>query len=907
MPSMGHHNVRVGEAEVSAQKFFAPIQYPGVVRRRALLERILTTPSYTVVVCQAPAGHGKTTVLQQLKSEHEQGHVLTGWLSFDEADNDIRRFSLHMQALIARLVGARLENESKHSKDRQLSWRSSDWLIDRLLELGRPTAIFFDEFQVLHEPRILAFFRRLLERLPSHVRIFIGSRSLPDVGLSRLVVANQALILRADDLRFSPAEAEEFFAQADAPRVSQEELAAIYSRTDGWPAALQLFRLALASPQVRHALDDLSSYQPRELTEYLVDNVLSLQPPPVQQFLLRTALLSRLCAPLCNAVTGRDDAQEILLRLERSGLFLRALDAEMGWFKYHALFSSCLAQQLCATDPVAVLEVHRKAARWHQAYGAYEEAVYHAIACHDYAHAAEAMNIWATRLVAEAHLITVERWYDRLPFEEVARRRDLAIKVAYALVFLRRHHKLRPLLALLESWRGGDLDRTQNPDVVLSMATVCDDDVAGAFAIAKGVPMPERSPEGFAAFELAAESNLIAYCHMARGEFDEAQQWLTRARAYSDHGAASFSGGYTRGLCGVNLLLRGDLQEALGKFRAAMAEQQMHLDGSFAAAALASCYIWALYEANALDQVETVFAQYRTGVCDAVLLDFLAAAYLPMARTHDARGRPGAAQALLEEAESIAHANGWARLVRMVQWERVRRCLAAGDVERATAMAAQISPAPAHTSSWRLFSEDLVDERLERIRLGIYSFDLGSAATALQEEMVHQRNRVSRQIKLALLEALLYERKGVRNLAHRSLRRALRLAAPGGYIRSFLDEGESLLLMLREEYQTMLDGISARETVPSPDREFLERILQASGTDLSHGRERVPPPLEPLTEREKEILSFLTHGVSNKEIAGRIFVSENTIKFHLKNIYSKLAVSNRLQAISVARQLGLIH
>ncbi len=279
-----------------------------------------------------------------------------------------------------------------------------------------------------------------------------------------------------------------------------------------------------------------------------------------------------------------------------------------------------------------------------------------------------------------------------------------------------------------------------------------------------------------------------------------------------------------------------------------------------------------------------------------------------MARTHDARGRPAKAMEVLDEAESIGHANGWERLVRLVQWERVRRWLVSGAVERAQALAAHIPPAvEPFADSWRLFSEDLEGESFGHIRLAIHAMDTDTAAAILGREMAQQRERVNRQIKLHLFDALLQEKKGAHNAAHRSLRKALQLAQPGQFIRSFIDEGEGILQLLREEYQTIMEGTSGREAQFGADRTFVEQILQASGTDLSRAPVTAVQPLEALTDREKEILIFLANGVSNKEMAGRIFVSENTVKFHLKNIYSKLAVANRLQAISAARQLGIVH
>jgi LuxR family maltose regulon positive regulatory protein len=903
------------QAEVYAHKLFAPTRYAGAIRRTAILDRIFKDDCARIVLLQGPAGHGKSTALQQLKAEFESRGYLSGWLSFDEADNDARRFSIHMHALVAALLGseagAAVSGDDENSE--LVRRRRSDWMVDCLFRLGRPVAIFFDEFQTLRDKSILSFFRSLLERVPENVRILIGSRSVPELGLARLVVSNQALILRADDLRFSPAEVEQFFAASQDLAVSSEEREAIYSRTEGWPAALQLFRLALVSPQVRQALGDLGDYRPRELAEYLVENVLSLQPPQVQEFLLRTSLLNRLSAPLCDAVTGRGDSQEMLQQLERSGLFLRTLDSDLHWFRYHALFSSFLAEQQQALSAATALEVHRRAADWHLAHGSYEEAVHHFVACRDFTSAADTMNTWATRLTAGALLGTVERWYDQLPFEEVAKRPDLAIKIGYTLVFLRRYNKLKPLLQSLLPLQGqsdgGCFERTTNPDVLLSMAAVCADRIPESFQIVERVRIEGCEPSGFAAFELGAGANLVGYRDLARGDVESARHHLSLARAFSARGDASFSGGYTVGLTGVTLLMQGQLEEALESFRQGLAEQRMHLDGSFASAALVSCYIWGLYEANELDMVEALFAQYRELIADGVLLDFLAVAYLPMARTHDARGRPAKAMEVLDEAESIGHANGWERLVRLVQWERVRRWLVSGAVDRAQSLASRIPPAAeSFADSWRLFSEDVEGESFGQIRLAIHTMDLDGAGRVLAREMGLQRDRVNRQIKLQLLDALLQERRGVRNAAHRSLRKALQLARPGHFVRCFIDEGESILQLLREEYQAIMEGANGREGAQfGADRDFVERILQASGTDLSRAPVTAVQPLEALTDREKEILVFLANGVSNKEMAGRIFVSENTVKFHLKNIYSKLAVANRLQAISAARQLGIVH
>jgi len=896
--------------EVHAHKLFAPPPAHDVIRRETILHRIFQHERARIVLLQAPAGHGKSTALHQIKSACEsQGH-LTAWLTLDEADNDTRRFLIHLQALLAsaRGVAGAAPVAVPEEIDDAVRRHRSDWVIDRLLGLGRPVALFLDDFQVLDNPTILGFFRELLERVPQNARVFIGSRSTPEVGLSRLIVNGQALMLRPEDLRFSAAEVEEFFNGRQETAISHEEVDGIYRRTEGWPAALQLYRLSLMNPAVRRSLSDFSASRPRELADYLADNVLAMQPPHIQDFLLRTSLLTRMSAPLCAAVAGRRDSQDILLRLERSGLFVRSVDPQMRWFEYHGLFASFLAEQLHDRSQAIAMEVHRRAARWHQQHENHEETIHHAIACRDFSLAAETLDVWASQLVAGAHLITMERWCDRLPFEEIACRPSLLIKHAWALVFLRRREKLRPLLALLEERQAPfDVCQTTDPRIVLSMAAIARDDPAAAFTIVAGVPIREPRATAFAAFELAAAANLTGFREIACGEFERARQFLAIARSQGERGDATFSRGYTIGVTGVSLLLEGELREALERFRTGMAEQRMHVDQSYASAALASCYIWALYEANELDAAEGLFGQYHDVIAEAALLDFLTVAQVCMARIHDVRGRPAKALAVLDEAADIGHANDTHRYLRGLSWERVRRALLVGDIPRAESIVAahsgtEINPA----DPWLLFSEDLEGEGLGRIRFAIHSGDLDGAENRLETEFARHRGRVFRQIKLYLLDAQLHYRKGSRNIAQRSLRKALQLAGPGRYIRCFLDEGEQVLGMLREEYQSLVDS-GGRDVRHGTDRSFVEQLLQASGTDLSRGTQQAAArSTEALTERELEILVFLGNGVSNKEMGERLFVTENTVKFHLKNIYAKLAVASRLQAIASARELGLV-
>lgn len=896
--------------EVYAYKLLAPAAYAGAIRRDGILERIAQQSSARVVVLQGPAGHGKSTALQQIKDACEAEGQLTGWLTFDPADNDPRRFFTHFQALVASLQTGADDRDEADAQSRNVDYRHrSDRILDRLARIGRPIALFLDEFQTLSNKAVLSFFKELFERAPDDLRIFIGSRSLPDVGLARLVVNNRALILRGDDLRFTPQEVEQFFATAGDLGIDLDEIDAIYHRTEGWPAALQLFRLTLSSPLVRQSLGDSNARAPRELAEYLAENVLAMQPPRIQEFLLRTSMLTRLSAPLCDTVLGWQDSREVLERLERSGLFLRCVDPERGWYKYHTLFSTILADQLRLQSAETAQSVHRTAAHWHMRHGNFEEAAQHAVACADHSLAADALNLWSSRLVAGAYLMTVENWYERIPFEQIAARPALAIKCAYALVFLRRRNRARPLLDLLSKLRdsgGGTVEATTDPDVVLSMAAISCDDIPRAFSISEGFSLRDHDPEDFAAFELGAAANLRSYCMLVSQNLAAARECLALAKVYNDRVDAAFSRGYTISVDGLILMMQGSLREALERFKEGLTEQHAGLDKSFASAALVSLYVWALYEANELETAEAFFSQHHDVISESTLPDFLQVAYIAIARVHDARGRAAKAEAILDEAASIGHASGWARLVRTVNWERVRRSLNLGQEEQAFATAAAIVPAQEPLpADWIPFADDIEDEHFGRIRLALTRFELAQAAAHIEAEMKRQRGHLLRQIKLHLLQARCSTRGDDRPAARRSLRNALRLAQPGRHIRCFLDEGPEALALVREEYQHLMEGRGSARV--DAEREFLGALLAASGTDLGSGIGGVQTTLQPLTDREREMLVLLANGISNKDMAGRLFVSENTVKFHLKNIYAKLSVNSRVQAITAARQIGLIH
>lgn len=894
---------------MASHKTSAPTAHRHAVEREQLLARMFGESAPQVVVVHGPAGHGKTSLLLQARSACRARGMLTGWLSLDEADNDANRFFGDLHDMVSTL-GVDVHAEAVDGSDTAGGASRPAWLIARLLEFARPLALFIDDLHFIGDRVVHAFLRELLASSPDSIRWFIAGRAVPDIDLPRLLVGERAMLIRPDELRFSSAEVHRFFEEAREVEVSDEERQAIHRATEGWPAAVQLYRLALDSPQVRASLRSGREGHVREMTDYLADNILVRQPQRIQEFLLSTSVLDRMTAPLCDALLQSDDAQDILLSLERSGLFVRRIDSDQQWFTYHAVFSRFLRAYLQTAAPDSLETLHRRAAAWHREEGLFEEALHHFSMAGDHAAAAEVFDMWAERLVPDGHMATVDRWSEVVPLEELERRPGLVVKIVWALAFLSRHRKIGPFLRLLRA-TSHDAERIGDPRVALSMVAILGDDLAQSHALVEGIDIDVASASRFRNFELSAVANARGYYLMSLGRHHEALKLLDRGRVLSELANADFAWAYSIGKSAVTLVAQGQLQEALVLYRKALSGSRLYGEESQSTVSLACGYIAALYEADDLDQALEQFRQYRAAIASAVVHDYLVIAYRAVARIHDLRGQPQLALEILEEAEQLAFSGQWPRALRLIAWERVRRELLAGHLDRARIIASRIQEGDAQGDGGQVrFSEDAEDGTLGRIRLHVHAGEQREALRLLQRALGHaeRSGRVHRQMKLHALSAIARRKAGNEFQAQQSLEQALSLAAPGHYARALLDEGEDMTQLMLEYFGTRSSlGYGNGERLV--DR-FLARLLEAAGAESAEqasaraGAHAPPVRLEDFTEREQQILSQIVNYLSNDQIAANLVVTRDTVKFHIKNIYAKLGVKNRLEAIRAVRQRG---
>jgi LuxR family maltose regulon positive regulatory protein len=892
------------ELQATLLRLSPPRPPTGSIAREHLIKRLVSDDASPIMIVQGPAGYGKSTLMQQAKAECDRRGVRTGWLTLHESDNDTARLFRTLQLLLEQIFIS--EEPSKTPKiHRGGASRAhlADWFLGQLLSLDQKIVLFIDEFQALKSAGSQEFFSDFFLRLPDSIRAVVSSRKVPEIGLPRLMIMEKAGLIRPTELAFTPAEVDQLFLPLD---IQRPQIESIYSVTEGWPAAVQLYRLSLAHADGRKSVQSNGSFQPWQLNDYLVDNVLSLYSQDIQDFFLATSLLSRACGALCDEVTKRSNSRELLIEFEKSGLFVRSLDAQREWFQYHSLFSEVLKKLQRKSAPEREQEIHDVAAKWYKEKGYFEDALFHALENKDYALAAECMSSWASQLIMDGNLATVEKWYDLIPLKYLENHPDLLIKIAWALTFLRRHRKLADVLMSMDRIKTQTPPRPETDQgVVRAMICTINDDIPGMknHAAKLDETVFDKADE-FSIFQAGSTSILKGHLAIFSGDFDRAEDLLALGRTYGKSANSPFTVLGSISTSAVNLMIGGKLSEALDLLRDAPSDAYLPLDQSVAYAAYAASYISALYERSDLINAKKIFDQAQNVIFSSAQVDFLSIAAVSVSRLYDSTGLASSASALLDDVEVVARSNDIPRLMRLITWEKLRRKILAGDVRQARAEASRIKTGRSQLpDGWIPFSEDTEGHVINIIRLLIHERDVQAAIPLIQMELKQalKQRRIRRQIKLLILDALAHDGAGDMRQSQRSLNTALDLARPGQYVRQFLDEGGLAVELLRRELAAVEEKGRITSGVEQSRAEYIEVILAAAGIDisLSPGRRGAPTPLEPLSDREKEIYTLLLEGLRNRDIAETLQISENTVKFHLKNLYGKLGVTNRSKAITL--------
>ena len=892
-------------------KLHLPRPRAQLVSRSHLVDRLQQGMAGALTLVSAPAGFGKTTLLAQWRAST---CIPVAWLSLEAEDNDPTRFLSYviaaLQTLNAQMGTTALEvlhTPQPPSPGAVLAVLVND-LVDRG---GGDFALVLDDYHTITAESIQRGMTFLLEHLPTQLHLVLATRADPPLPLARLRAQGQLCEVRADELRFGAAEAGTFLQAVMGLDLTAEAITALESRTEGWIAGLQLAALSLQGGVDVTAFLAAFTGSHRYVLDYLSDEVLARQPMSVQTFLLHTCILERLSGPLCDAVTAQDGGQAMLEALERANLFVVALDDERRWYRYHHLFAEVLRSHLQQREPTLPPLLHRRASAWYEQHELPAEAVQHALLVPDAELAVRLIEPIALPVALQGQVSTVLGWLNALPEALVRAHPFLCVYSALLLSFINQFEAAEELLQQAERGVQEDLPAEQVLIILGYVLAIRAGIASFSGDLMHGVSLARQAlnllPET-EAIPRAGVMATVARAYLVSGEVTPAsEREVAAAVALNRTSNDPFAVVSSLTLLARLHVLQGRLRQAAatyGQVTQVVPRPEM-LQTMFNSLLYYFGLGDLLREWNDLDAAAHHLAQGMALVKETLTLEPFVAmlGYTALAHLQQAHGNTTTALATLDALAHLAEQRHFApHLVTQVAAARAQLEVAQGKLAAVICWADNCGLSTKDENlPYPRESEYMV---LARVRIAQARDD---PAAPLLQDVLHlldqllkdaeAKARQSSVLQILVLRALALEAQGDRTSALSTLERALVLAAPEGYIRLFIDEGEPLLALLRQAHARS----SVRGYVATLLRVFGEQVV----SDVHRSSASPNVLAEPLTEREHEVLRLLLEGASNHEIARRLVVSVNTVKRHVYNLCGKLGVQSRTQAIIRARDLHL--
>jgi LuxR family transcriptional regulator, maltose regulon positive regulatory protein len=864
---------------------------------------------FPVVVVAAPAGYGKSTLMARWHTRLLERGVSCAWLSLDADDNDVARF---LRYLIAALQKASAHIGKDVAEDLIADFASGsravlEAIAGDLARVEHRIVLFLDDLQLVEAPEVRGILDWLINYAPRRLQYVIGTRRDPGLRLSGLRVRSQLLELAAEQLQFDARETAQFYRSRLGRDLPAQDLQALLTKTEGWPAALELAALVLAGSSEPKAFIRHFAGTDTSVVDYLCDMVLSQMDERTRDIVFRISMFDRICAPLARAVTDANDAEEALLGLRTRNLFLIPLDRSWEWVRFHHLVGEFFRETYRRAAPGMAAECLVRGARWLHANGNVEEAVNYLLRAQEW----EQATRWVADSVEElvfrrGYHQTILRWMNALPEACVDRYPVIRIQYAFALSFYHRYqeheaqiYRLQQLLQSLEAQADHDAARIEElrcaVELQVAMSRGLRDDgmLGGELAAAWLARWPDASLT-----RKGVMGNVLSFGHKTRGRIDEGLKVIAETRRWLEQSEGYYALSWTAYLEAMLHLKRGSYFEArLACTRGLeLVEQKLHGHPGHAGLlhALLACIS---YEFDEIEQAVAHLELASSGVSEYAHADAVIVASVTQARIQHLRHDDSGALAMLREGQELGERRGWRRVTLSLAAEECRSLARAGHHEEARLVATRFGfhelPPPDGASA---LSTDKALRAASRYLLRQSPRVVIEALDAAIENS-RQRELDHRSVELLVLRALAKKEDGDWAGALADLRSALTIAARRNYVRVFLDEGREL--------GALIDRLDMEQLRGSEAAPLARRLQRAMCTPDVQGRAPVGMG-EELTKRELSILKRLESGLSNKEIAEAIFVSEGTLKWHLHNVYGKLSVKNRSGAMTRARALGIL-
>lgn len=873
-------------APILQTKLCSPILRRETITRRRLLERLNAGLrqgegfARRLTLVSAPAGFGKTTLVgewvQGISQAGGAGSTLrTAWLSLDEADNDPLRFLAYVIAAlepftdqVGQTLAPLLASPQPPPEEVLMTV-----FLNQVAVAAAPILLVLDDYHVIHTPLIHQRLAYILDHQPANLHLVIITREDPLLPVSRLRARNQILEIRQVELCFTEDEAALFLRNVMGLSLSTEQITALERRTEGWIAGLQLAALSMQGSADAGGFIQAFTGSNRFVLDYLVDEVFERQPAEIKDFLLKTSILERLSEALCDGVVEISNSQAVLEMIEQANLFIVPLDQELSWFRYHRLFAELLQHRLRLSG-IDSANLHRRASLWFEHNSLMSEAIRHALAAQDWQRAAMLIQQINSDYLKRGEVLTVIGWFQALPEEMLFTDPKLSFEYCWSLLLAGRYDLAAPLLERLEQ-------------VAQEIPAFLGEILAAQAYLARATGNHERMVVySQRALELLPKSSLnsrgivalnlgLAYWHM--GKMQAAELVLAEALEAARATGNLYAGTTAMIFLGRVLAVRGQLRQAADVFH-----QAIDQGGEMPINVLAHMDLAALhYEWNELERSDRHLQKALALCLPSHNDEFLAGCYLMESSLRIAQGNLAGAEAALDKVGAQASAGKISpSMAARLDAARVHFLLAEGEpVEEWNHRL--VETADFHpfyrflgvTKAWTM-PESKAQAYLAEIgkiaQTNEWTYGL-VAARAFQAALAHNQD-----------EALAY------------LTEALNLGESGGFVRTFVDLGKKLIPHLR--------AAAARGIYPA----YVERIHSASLGETAPAHPSQESLIEPLSERELEVLRLVTAGLSNREIAEKLFISTGTAKSHIHNLCGKLGVRNRTEAAMKAKELSLV-
>ncbi len=885
-------------------KLTPPGSAPAAVARLELRNLLCTEEVPRLTLIRAPAGFGKSTLMQQAYQALQQQQVPVAWLTLDNADNDVARLLHFLRLALASLNQQAVNNQALDVGNLALA------VLDYAAQMQPPFVLFLDDLEVLQNSTALALIQQLVECLPQGGRIILGSRALPDIGIARLRGRGELLEIDPLKLRFTAQETQSFLQQTCQQPLSTGELKRLHHTTEGWPVALRLASLLLQECPNNSVFVEEFSGANSFVADYLAEEVLARQPKVWLEFMLQTSLLPQLSAPLCNAICAIDNSQEILEHLERASIFLYTLDSQRQEFRYHGLFAVFLRSQLQKKYPEKIPHLHLAAAKWYLQNQRPIPAIEQAILAKDWEFALPLFNQQAEHLLSQGRSRLLVRLFELIPEQQLHRWPVLQIVHMWAVAFTRGAAEAMELLTKYENDDHAEESMVAHIVALRPMLlSILDrNDLAYSVASQTVAAIADKY-----VFPQAIFHTSYAYVALVMGHYPLAQQLLDHQPGQTQADAGPFTSIYSQCVEGVMELMQGRLRQALSRFRLATNIHVHGINSSTNGNTMAAILlVEVLYETGELNSAQRLLQVYVPLMREQGVPEHLISGHRNLARIQFAQGERESALQTLMELEYCGHINELPRLVANAHLERARFFLLQGHGQAARdeiKRAAELCDWPVLEQQW-LFANDQHTCCEAELRWQIHFGEATSAAaqlTALIAE-AEQLGRHRRALKFKILLALAFFKQGEKPKALALLAEILTSAAAENSVQSLIDEGELMQqLFVHFAQEQRLPLAEALFTEP---RQLITALANANNNvGINNGSALACSDqlTEKLTRKESQVLQLLAEGLTNAAIAGQLFVSENTVRTHLRNINSKLHSQSRTEAVAIARRKGILH